>query len=397
VDVVVSTEGRYPRTPDGAFWTVTAQHYDFWARYLSVFDRAKVVARVYPAAQPPDGAIRADGPGVVFHPMPNYVGPRQYLLKAVAVRKSVSNVVGDSDAVIFRVGSRAASILVPKLRKTGHPYAVEIIGDPYDVFAAGAIEHPARPLFRWWLTREMQCQCRYAVAAAYVTSRMRQRYPCPGYVTHYAGIRLRETDFVSQPRAPRSTEAATLCFVGSLQQPYKAPDVVIEAVATGVASGLDLHLVVLGDGRYRPVLEAYANRLGLGDRIRFLGPVPPGAAVREQLDGADLFVLPSRADTVPKAMLEAMARGLPCIGSTIGGFPDLLPAEDLVPPGDTVALATKIREIVTDPRRMAAMSARNLTRAQEYREEVLRERRDAFYQHVRAVTARWVAQHGQCG
>jgi glycosyltransferase involved in cell wall biosynthesis len=154
---------------------------------------------------------------------------------------------------------------------------------------------------------------------------------------------------------------------------------------------------VLGDGRYRPVLEAYANRLGLGDRIRFLGPVPPGAAVREQLDGADLFVLPSRADTVPKAMLEAMARGLPCIGSTIGGFPDLLPAEDLVPPGDTVALATKIREIVTDPRRMAAMSAHNLVQARAYREEVLRERRDTFYQHVRAVTERWVEQHGQRG
>jgi len=89
-------------------------------------------------------------------------------------------------------------------------------------------------------------------------------------------------------------------------------------------------------------------------------------------------------------MVEAMARGLPCIGSTVGGIPELLAPEDMVPPGDVTALANKIREVVTDPERIARMSARNLEKAKEYREEVLYERRKKFYRYVPEVTEEWL-------
>ena len=75
-------------------------------------------------------------------------------------------------------------------------------------------------------------------------------------------------------------------------------------------------------------------------------------------------------------MIEAMARALPCIGSTVGGIPELLPAEDMVPPGDADGLARKISEIVSDSQRMQRMSARNLARAGDFQEDVLRERQD---------------------
>ena len=95
-------------------------------------------------------------------------------------------------------------------------------------------------------------------------------------------------------------------------------------------------------------------------------------------------------------MVEAMARGLPCIGSTVGGIPELLPSEDLVPPGDVEALAGKIREVVSDPQRMARMSARNLHKAKEYREEVLGKRRSDFYRHVKEKTEAWLrTRNGQ--
>ncbi len=118
--------------------------------------------------------------------------------------------------------------------------------------------------------------------------------------------------------------------------------------------------------------------------------MPAGEAVREEMDRADVFVMPSRQEGLPRATIEAMARALPCIGSTVGGIPELLATEDLVPPGDALALATKIREVVSDPERMARMSARNLAKAGEYRDEALRERRVAFYRHVRKMTERWI-------
>ena len=217
--------------------------------------------------------------------------------------------------------------------------------------------------------------------------------PCEGrvYSTHYSDVELPELAFAPLSRPTRQNDCLIrLIFVGTLEQLYKAPDVLLDAVGQCFRQGLDLELVLVGRGKYQQQLEARAEALGLGLRVRFLGQLPAGEAVRNDLDRADLFVLPSRQEGLPRAMIEAMARGLPCIGSTVGGIPELLEAENLVPPGDAMALAAKIREVVTDPERMARMSARNLAKAREYSDEVLRERRLAFYRYVREATETWI-------
>src|SRR4029079_18779078 len=141
-----------------------------------------------------------------------------------------------------------------------------------------------------------------------------------------------------------------------------------------------------GDGRHRAELEARAARLGIAERVRFAGALPAGERVGAGLDEADVFVLPSHQEGLPRAMVEAMARALPCVGSTVGGIPELLPAEDLVPPGDVDALAATLDAVLGNVGRLARMSARNLDAARAYREELLAERRVAFYERLRAAT-----------
>ena len=84
-----------------------------------------------------------------------------------------------------------------------------------------------------------------------------------------------------------------------------------------------------------------------------------------------------------------MARALPCIGSAVGGIPELLDAGDMVPAGDPAALAAKIQEVMADPLRRETMSRRNLSTSLEFIEPVLAERRRNFYQHVHDSTKRW--------
>jgi glycosyltransferase involved in cell wall biosynthesis len=81
-----------------------------------------------------------------------------------------------------------------------------------------------------------------------------------------------------------------------------------------------------------------------------------------------------------------MARGLPCIASTVGGIPELLPAEDLVPPGCGHGLAAKIREVLADPARQVEMSRRNQGRARDFHDHVLQPRRTEFFRQVRRIT-----------
>jgi glycosyltransferase involved in cell wall biosynthesis len=116
--------------------------------------------------------------------------------------------------------------------------------------------------------------------------------------------------------------------------------------------------------------------------------VSAGQGVRHELDQADLFVLPSRAEGVPRAMLEAMARGLPCIGSAIGGIPELLHREDLVPPDNAPRLAELISQVFSDQERLCRMSARNLAKAHSYSAAILAGKRQLFFKAVKDLTRR---------
>jgi glycosyltransferase involved in cell wall biosynthesis len=174
--------------------------------------------------------------------------------------------------------------------------------------------------------------------------------------------------------------------VGTLAQLYKAPDVLIKAVGICLKNGLDVYLSIVGDGKHRGELENLAESLGLKERIAFLGQLKSGKPVRDELDKADLFILPSKGEGLPRAMIEAMARGLPCIGSSASGIPELLPAEDMVAAGNIAALAGKIQEVISSPARMAAMSERNLKKSRDYLNDLLQERRIGFFRELRQQT-----------
>ena len=146
--VAVVLEQRFRRTPEGYVWTDGPGGYSFWTRYLAAFEEVRVVVRVLAAAGVQPGWTRADGPRVTFAPVPHYLGPGEYLRKARAVRRAVRQSIDPADAVILRVPSNLAGLLFPLLRRSGHPYAVEVLGDPYDVFAPGAVRHPLRRWFR---------------------------------------------------------------------------------------------------------------------------------------------------------------------------------------------------------------------------------------------------------
>jgi glycosyltransferase involved in cell wall biosynthesis len=389
--VCVAVEERFEGTPDGRVWTYGPMHAAFWQRYLDVFSHVCAIARVCPVATAPEGAQRADGAGITFARVPYYVGPWQYLHRAPQVHRMIHATIQPDDAVILRVGSNVGNWVAARLHQMGKPYGVEVVQDPYDAYAPGACSHPLRPLFRLWLTRQLRQQCRRACAAAYVTQvALQQRYPARDsiFTTYYSSIDLPSHAFAAAPRMPQPGQRAfTIVMVGMLKQLYKAPDVLIDAVAQCVREGLDLRLLMVGDGQHRAELEQRALRIGLQGRVCFLGSIPAGQAVRDILDTADLFVLPSRQEGLPRALVEAMARGLPCIGSTVGGFAELLPPDDLVVPGDAAALAEKIRAVVIDPPRQAAMAARNLEHARDYQAERLRERRVQMYRHVLAATS----------
>jgi glycosyltransferase involved in cell wall biosynthesis len=409
--VVVTSENHFVRSPNGRIWSPTNEGYQFWQRYLNVFDEVRVIARVRDIDTEPVNHKRVDGPGVSIAAVPNYLGPWQYLTKYHAVRRAVRNGLGPIDAAILRVPAQIANCLYPILKTNCRPYGVEVVGNPWEVFAPGVVTHPLRPFLRRFFTRQLKIQCAGACAAAYVTERaLQQQYPVAKgrYKTSYSSIvlpkealksisvgisdvELTQDGIFSFPRCYDPAEKTfKLVMVGSLAQMYKGVDVAIDALKICMQNGLNVTLTIVGDGKFRNRLENQAARNGIADRVMFRGQLPRGQAVIDELKKADLFIMPSQTEGLPRAMIEAMAQGLPCIGSSVGGIPELLPPESMFPPNSPQALAAKIREVLADPFRMNNMSARNVQRAKDFLEDALHERRVAFYQSIRDQTEDWI-------
>lgn len=149
---------------------------------------------------------------------------------------------------------------------------------------------------------------------------------------------------------PIDPASRTLVCVGRLC-PQKGQLLLVEAVGRLHREGLDVRLVLAGDGEMRQVLEGRTAELGLGEHIRITGWIGEDE-VRRHLLAARAMVLPSFAEGLPVVIMEALALGRPVISTYVAGIPELVrPAETgwLVPAGNVYELAAAMKEALLAP------------------------------------------------
>jgi len=165
--------------------------------------------------------------------------------------------------------------------------------------------------------------------------------------------------------------------------PQKGLDVLLEAWAQGMA-GRGASLWLAGDGPARGALEAQAARIGLGEGVRLLGRRDD---VPDVLAATDVFVLASRQETTPIALLEAMAAGCACVATDVGDCRAMLAdgaAGRIVAPGDVPALAAVLREVTADGALRDRLGRAARERARLFSDVSMAERTAAVYETVLA-------------
>lgn len=128
-------------------------------------------------------------------------------------------------------------------------------------------------------------------------------------------------EFLSQ-RQPLETDTNQFVCIGRLT-PQKGQLLLVEAVAMLVEQGVDVRLVLAGDGEIRDVLEQRIRALGIQEQITITGWIGE-ADVRRHLLESRAMVLPSFAEGLPVAIMESLALGRPVISTCITGIPELL-------------------------------------------------------------------------
>ncbi len=156
---------------------------------------------------------------------------------------------------------------------------------------------------------------------------------------------------VEQPSMVRAAaEPVQLLCVGRLV-PDKGQHLLLRATVALVQRGIQLRLTLAGDGPDRPALQAAAASLGLSDLVTFAGAIPHAEALRLCAQ-ADIFVLPSFAEGIPVALMEAMALGVPCVSTVVAGIPELIRhGHDglLVSPSNVDALTEALATLAGSP------------------------------------------------
>ena len=194
---------------------------------------------------------------------------------------------------------------------------------------------------------------------------------CPEALTRihriYNGIDLS----AFRPAAPTKRLPGRILAVGRLVEKKGFADL-IDACATLDRFGVDFDCHIIGDGPLHGTLTAQIAKLGLEGRVKLMGPMPQ-EKLTHILEEASLVTLPciitadGDRDGLPTVLLEAMAKALPVVTTTVTGGPEIVADGEtglLVPPGEPEALALALRSLINDPDRAIAMGRAGRRRAE---------------------------------
>lgn len=404
MNLLISVESHFYRTPDGSVYTKSIENYKFWKRYLEVFEELTVLARVKDVIEKDNKWLISSGDNVRFVALPDYVGPKQFVMHMHEINKLISETITQVDCAILRGPGVVGTIVWRQIRKTKKVYGLEVVGDPWESLAPGTVKNIARPLARLYFTQALKKQCIEANAVSYVTEKtLQKRYPSKNRSNSYgiSDVTLEVEHLESNSssgeldRNQTSNKESlnsykdsniTIINVGSMTTLYKAQDIQIKAINECLKRGYNVKLILVGDGVYRKVFENLAKNLKIEDRINFTGMLAGVNEVTKELDKADIFILPSTTEGLPRALIEAMSRKLPCIASNVGGIPELLPEECLVKPGDYIGLANKIIELISNPDEMEKYRRKNSEKSKEFSSDILEKRRVHFYTKLKKMS-----------
>ena len=358
---------------------------DLIDRYLRVFDIIRVAVRVDVVAELDVSPYRQmDSERVEIFPLRFFRGYKEFIQSIPTLRGQYKKVIGNCDAAIVRLPSTIGFSIAARVARKKLPLGCEVVANPYDFFRAktNLLEKILYGIYHI----QQKIACAKADGVAYVTKfNLQQHYPASkkgSFTTHYSSAKL-TTDFYTRPRNTAEKDSYVLCHVAHpINNKEKGHEVVVRVVAA-LNKRLSKNVIVrfAGDGELVPELKQLALQLGIADKVEFPGLLSM-KDMHQFLCDADLMIFPTLTEGLPRVVIEAMATGMPCVSTPVGGIPELLSKDSLFSPTDVKGFTERIASLLSDPELYYAESKQNFERSLEYEEEKLQERRINFFRKV---------------
>ncbi len=262
-------------------------------------------------------------------------------------------------------------------------YFIEFVGDPKEALITS--RNKVGLLFKCFIyifSALNKFFVKKADGVIYVTQYdLQQRYPTKKLQAYASNVEvnIKPLDLGLNEYALKDEKNIKVGLIGSFNNEYKGIDTALKAIHLLKEQDCVVQLHILGSGKLKDRYLEMAKELEIAGQVYFDGSLSGGDAVLNWLKDLDLYIQPSRTEGLPRALIEAMSTGLPCIATNVGGIPELLHEDDLVDKDSPITLAEKIFKAVESQDLRYQMGQRNYSRSLDYDSKQLNKTRSEFW------------------
>ena len=347
-------------------------------RYRKLFDEVTVYARQIDVATCSEAC--SDYEGVNFCLTHLGVNKKELILKRSEIYKEIEKLVLESDFIIARMGF--FGVLAAKCaRLNDKPYVCECAGSSWDDLWNYSLSGKLAAL---WLQPQVKYEFAKAKFAVYVTNEyLQNEYPCKGKTIGISNVILsKHEESVIHNRLKKidnhtNDNPYVIGTAAAVDVPYKGQRFVINALKKLKEHGYYCLYKIAGNGNPDKLIEI-AKENGVEEYIDFVGTLPHHE-MPDYFDGLDIYIQPSLQEGLPRAMIEAMGRGLPAIGFKTAGIPELIEPIFVCRQKNISDIVEKIEKLIQNKELMKKTAERNFRKSFEYEKEILESKWLSFY------------------
>jgi glycosyltransferase involved in cell wall biosynthesis len=284
------------------------------------------------------------------------------------------------DCLIIRLPSSLGSVALRYARKYKIPYIVEVVACPWDVLFNYSFVGKIYAPFAYF---KMKRNIKVSEYVIYVTQNfLQKRYPTIGKSVNISNVYLKNVDERNVLEKSKlftkknKNNQIIFCTLAALNVPYKGHDTVLKALKEIKMHGYNFQYIIAGSGD-NIFIKKQISKYDLNENVQINGFLY-SEQVNEILNRTDIYIQPSKTEGLPRAMIEAMSKGCVCLGTNVGGIPELLNKEFLFEAGNNHELAEMIQNVVENYN-MGEISLTNYYQALNYNIDNLNSKRIEFY------------------
>ena len=327
MNILFCHDGPLSENKEGKLFTVSYTD-DIIKRYLKISTNLKFLIRVETCEDldQTTGLSEMSLSRKNVIDVPNFKSLKGLLLYSRLAKNIIKKAVSQSDFIIARLPSSIGRIAAEEALRQKKPYLVEVVGHPFDILWFHSLKGKCMAFYESYKDKFIINNAPFAL---YVTKQyLQSEYPCKGLTIGTSDTSLQSTSInVLTNRLNRITKNHSkkiiLGTIGSVEVNYKGQKYVIEALNLLNKRGYtNFEYQLVGGGNpYR--LTKLVEKYKLQDQVIFKGNLAHDK-IFEWLDSIDIYLQPSMTEGLPRSVVEAMSRAVPCIVSNCGGNPELI-------------------------------------------------------------------------